>query len=466
MRQILLDLGDCELFGFSLSLRVFGYGFMLVLGFLCSVLLARWRARRAGQDPETISQFALLALIGGILGARLLYVLREWDHFAEEGLASLFDISSGGLVYFGGLIGGAGLILAWMLLRKMPVRRFMDIIAPSLMLGLAFGRVGCLLNGCCWGGPADPHFALHTRLPMVSRPLVRLGEEPYAPGQGLCPAYGELYWQGRVHPDPRLLNRFAGVRTTGPGRSELLLPPPLPPEELHGELPPGQLQPVFLDEATLRQRFAAVAGTDGLLGRAEFQADRNAAGKLLAGCEFWDEAVVFDQPDATGRKDQRLSFREFLAYRDAHRRWLLGRFDTDADGRLGPDERAQAEDYLRADLYALLAAEKTPPRLPAQLLGILNGLILCGLLNLFYRHRLREGRVLALMLLLYPLTRFILESIRSPNALAVMNGDLTDSQVTSIVLWMVGVLWWMIIGRLKPSAGPVHLPKIPQPEPH
>lgn len=455
MRQIIFDLGRWELFGGEVALRVFGYGLMLVLGFLGSVLLARWRARRAGEDPETISQCAVLALIGGVCGARLLYVIRFRDQFAGEDFWSIFDISSGGLVYFGGLIGGAGLILLYLVFRRLPVRRFMDVIAPSLMLGLAFGRCGCLLNGCCWGGPARADFACHTRLPMVSRPLVRLDDDsPYAPDQGLCPAYAEQYWAGRAQPDERLLNAYARVRRVQPDGTVRMMPPPLPTGELHGPLTDEQLAVTFASDEELRERFGRLATDDGKLGLTAWQEDLREPGGLLAGSEHWSEAVTFDRPDSRGRPDGRLSFPEFRDYLRARRKLLLERFDTDGDRQLTGPERQAANDYLRADQFALLAEQRTGPRLPAQILGIANALILCALLNLFYRHRLREGRVLALMLVFYPLTRFVLESIRAENPLAVLNGDLTPSQGTSIVLLLIGVLWWYAIGKLPASSGP------------
>lgn len=455
MRQIILDLGRWEVFGSELDLRVFGYGLMLVLGFLASVLLARWRAKRAGEEPETISQCAVLALIGGVLGARLLYVIRYREQFAEEGFWSILDISSGGLVYFGGLIGGAVLILLYMLFRRLPVRRFMDIIAPSLMLGLAFGRCGCLLNGCCWGGPARADFACHTRLPMVSRPLLRLdGDSPYAPDQGLCPAYAEQYGSGRVHPDERLLNAYARVRRVQPDGTVRMMSPPLPTGELHGPLRGEQLTATFATQDELRQRFDPLATDDGKLGPETWEADLREPGGLLAGSEHWSEAVAFDRPDSRGQPDGRLSFAEFRSYLRARRKLLLERFDADGDRELTGPERQAANDYLCADQFALLARQRTDPRLPAQLLGILNALILCGLLNLFYRHRFGEGRVLALMLVFYPITRFVLESIRSESPGGLLSGLLTPSQGTSIVLLLIGVLWWYIIGRLPASSGP------------
>ncbi|MFW5839993.1 MAG: prolipoprotein diacylglyceryl transferase, partial [Planctomycetota bacterium] len=155
MHQILFDFGTLELFGLSIPLRVYGYGLMLVLGFLSAILLAQWRARRVGENPEVIAVAGIWALLGGIFGARLAYVIENWDsQFSQEKdlLAAMLDITSGGLIYYGGLGLAALLVTLYLLYKRVPLRRYLDVVAVSLMVGLAFGRMGCLLNGCCWGG--------------------------------------------------------------------------------------------------------------------------------------------------------------------------------------------------------------------------------------------------------------------------------------------------------------------------
>jgi phosphatidylglycerol:prolipoprotein diacylglycerol transferase len=100
-------------------------------------------------------------MIGAILGARAVYVATYWqEEFAGQPLQEIFAIWHGGLVYYGGLIGAslAGLIfLRW---KKLPVWKIADVLAPSIALGSVFGRVGCLLNGCCYGRACDLPWAI------------------------------------------------------------------------------------------------------------------------------------------------------------------------------------------------------------------------------------------------------------------------------------------------------------------
>src|ERR1035437_9645402 len=79
MRQIIVDFGTLHIGSWSLPLRIYGYGLMLVLGFLLAIALAQWRARRAGENPEILAHVGLLAVVGGILGARLAFVIQDWN---------------------------------------------------------------------------------------------------------------------------------------------------------------------------------------------------------------------------------------------------------------------------------------------------------------------------------------------------------------------------------------------------
>ena len=153
MRQILFDFGSYDIFGHHVGLRVFGYGLMLVLGFLTAIAFAQWRARRSGESAEAIAQCGIVALILGVVGARLAFVIEQWDSFkrAANPLGEMLDITSGGLIYYGGLILAAAGVVGYLKLKRLPMRRYLDIVAASLMIGLAFGRMGCFLIGCCYG---------------------------------------------------------------------------------------------------------------------------------------------------------------------------------------------------------------------------------------------------------------------------------------------------------------------------
>ncbi len=164
MRQVLFTL-TVPYFGWRIPL--FGYGLMLVLGLLAAVNMAAWRARREKLDPELVYDFSFWAVLGGLTGARLFYVFQYWGTRVRS-VGEIFKIWEGGIVLYGGILGGTAAVLLYWTKHKFPLRPMMDAIAPSLVIGVALGRVGCFLNGCCWGDPCD--FPWAVRFPAESAP--------------------------------------------------------------------------------------------------------------------------------------------------------------------------------------------------------------------------------------------------------------------------------------------------------
>lgn len=142
-----------------IHLTVKSYGLMMVIGFLAAVSLIRHLSRNITPDPQLITNAALYSLIGGVVGARLFYVLHHFGDF-KENLASVFAIWQGGLELLGGVILAITIIFFYLLYHKLPIRRYLDILAIALMLALAFGRIGCFLNGCCFGKPTELPWAV------------------------------------------------------------------------------------------------------------------------------------------------------------------------------------------------------------------------------------------------------------------------------------------------------------------
>jgi phosphatidylglycerol:prolipoprotein diacylglycerol transferase len=141
---------------------VYGYGLMLVIGFLLGAQLAKFLARRCGLNGDHFVTGCLIGLIAGVVGARLSHVLESLANplshefsrngrSAWENFASMLNVSSGGLTFYGGFLLATPVLIGYAIWRKIPLFKGMDIIAPSLMLGLAFGRIGCYMNGCCYG---------------------------------------------------------------------------------------------------------------------------------------------------------------------------------------------------------------------------------------------------------------------------------------------------------------------------
>lgn len=151
-----------------------GYGVMLVVAAVTSVGLAARRAAQAGIAPERIYDLAVPFFVGGLIGARAMFMTQYWQagQYAtlSEFLAGFFNIAEGGLVVYGSLIGAAVAFLWYNWRHRLPQLVMADVIAPCLLLGLAVGRIGCFLNGCCWGGLCDDPWSV--RFPKDSPPYV------------------------------------------------------------------------------------------------------------------------------------------------------------------------------------------------------------------------------------------------------------------------------------------------------
>jgi phosphatidylglycerol:prolipoprotein diacylglycerol transferase len=139
---------------------VYWYGIFAALGFLTAFWTSSLRAPRGGLSPEVVVDLAPWLIGGAILGARVFYVTTHWEaEFAGEPLAKIFAPRSG-LVWYGGLIGASLATIVHAYRAKVSLWKLADVIAPSIALGHAFGRVGCLMTGCCYGRPTDLPWAI------------------------------------------------------------------------------------------------------------------------------------------------------------------------------------------------------------------------------------------------------------------------------------------------------------------
>jgi phosphatidylglycerol:prolipoprotein diacylglycerol transferase len=124
---------------------------MMLLAFLSAGWILRSEMRRKGQEEDVAWDILFAAVLGGILGAKLYFVLLNFPHLLQDPAAAL--LSRGGLVWYGGLLGGLGLVV-WMVRRRgLSLPTVADSAAPALALGYAVGRVGCFLVGDDWGRP-------------------------------------------------------------------------------------------------------------------------------------------------------------------------------------------------------------------------------------------------------------------------------------------------------------------------
>ncbi len=139
---------------------VHSYGFMLAVAFLIAIIGVGRAVKKEDIKFETIIDLATWVLIGAIVGARLVYVITEYRSFIYSPWWEVFRVNSGGLAFHGGLLGGF-LAGYWFVQRKKIFPwKLADIVAPYIALGYAIVRVGCFLNGCCYGKVAHVPWAL------------------------------------------------------------------------------------------------------------------------------------------------------------------------------------------------------------------------------------------------------------------------------------------------------------------
>jgi len=135
---------------------------MVATGFLAGLWTASRRAPMAGIHGEKIFDLGPWLIIGTLVGARALYVITFWkSEFAGQPLLNVVKIWEGGLVFYGGLIGATVAGVVAIRLKKLPLWKVADVLAPSIALGHAFGRIGCLLNGCCYGRVCSVPWGIH-----------------------------------------------------------------------------------------------------------------------------------------------------------------------------------------------------------------------------------------------------------------------------------------------------------------
>lgn len=154
------------------------YGVLIASAMALGLWLAYREARRRGEDPEELLKAAEFALVGGLVGARLYYVLFNLDYY----LATPFKIIAvweGGLAIHGGLIGGLLLGGGYAWTRRLPLARYLDIVAPSVVLGQAIGRWGNFFNEEAFGRPTDLPWKLYISPP--HRPLPFQNAEYFHP---------------------------------------------------------------------------------------------------------------------------------------------------------------------------------------------------------------------------------------------------------------------------------------------
>ncbi len=185
MHPVLVKIGSFELRS---------YGLMLAISFIAGIYWAVFRAKKKGVDPNKIMDLSVIIIICAIVGSRLLYVFFHLDEFRGHWTDTFNPFQSNGQIGIAGLTMLGGVVLSFVVSiiylrrKKLPFLQFADIMMPPVALGIFVTRIGCYLNGCCWGMPCHSHFGVV--FPLESPAGNMFQGVPIIPTQLYSSAYG------------------------------------------------------------------------------------------------------------------------------------------------------------------------------------------------------------------------------------------------------------------------------------
>ncbi len=180
MRPILFSIGN---------LHFYSYGLMIAIGILAAFWVMERRAPRYGLDKDMGFTLGIFAVVGGVVGAKLLYILVELPNFIAD--PSLWKNVGEGFVIYGGILGGLAGGLLGCRIKKQSFVRYFDLFIPSVALAQGFGRLGCFFAGCCYGRQTDSWF--HIVFPEGAGSLAPAGV-PLIPTQLISSAANFLHF--------------------------------------------------------------------------------------------------------------------------------------------------------------------------------------------------------------------------------------------------------------------------------
>jgi phosphatidylglycerol:prolipoprotein diacylglycerol transferase len=157
MHPVLLRIG---------SVPIHTYGFLIAVGFLVAVWVIRRLCLRSKLDVDRVLDLTFWSLLVGFVGARVLYVLTQFDSFARSPM-DIFKVWEGGLVFFGGPLAVVPFAVWYVRKFKLPTWKVMDAMIPGLVIAHAFGRLGCIAAGCCYGKPTGADWGFRFYSPLI-----------------------------------------------------------------------------------------------------------------------------------------------------------------------------------------------------------------------------------------------------------------------------------------------------------
>lgn len=422
------------------GIPVYGFGAMLLLTFVAVTGWGIVRGRRVGLDAPRVQDMTIALFFSGIVGARILYMIQYSYQFPSDLpglLGSFFQIWKGGIVFYGAAFGGAvgyGLFY-WFVLRRLKIDgwRLADAVAPLLCLGLAIGRIGCYLNGCCWGQVAceetcpvplgAAHFPL---LPAHDRAQLsaKSGNVPYSYVQTTTGF--AIDTRGRAD-DPRSV--VSGVeKGSAADRAGLQVGDKI--VRVDGR-PNGVVAAVLGAKPEQVQAVAEEFRKQGARVEEPGGADRPPRLYFDHYADY-TKAVDSVQPEKHGT---RLSATDYL--NDDVVNWPRGQHEL----TLGV-----LRDGQPVDLPPFVP--RTVGLYPTQLYETLSMVLLIFVLLAYYPYRRHDGQLLILCMAGYAVHRFINESIRIEPSYAL---GLTLSQWGSVVIMGIAIGLEIYLWRVQPS---------------
>ena len=145
----LFDFGEVHVLGWKFHAVLHTYGFLLAAGFLIALKVAASRGKKLGVEANLVMDLGLYILVSALVGAKLLLLIVDWEHYRHDPLSL---VRSGG-VFYGGLVAAVLTSIWFFRKHRLSVWKMTDILAPSVALGHAIGRLGCFSAGCCYGKP-------------------------------------------------------------------------------------------------------------------------------------------------------------------------------------------------------------------------------------------------------------------------------------------------------------------------
>jgi phosphatidylglycerol:prolipoprotein diacylglycerol transferase len=140
------------------------YGIVIAIGMLIGMRVAMWRAKETGQKPDDYVDIVLIGMIVGIIGARIYYVIFEWEQYKDNPL-SIFAVWEGGLAIYGGILAGLALVIIWCRARRIPFGALGDLSVYGLLIGQSIGRWGNFLNREAFGAETNVFCRMGLTLP-------------------------------------------------------------------------------------------------------------------------------------------------------------------------------------------------------------------------------------------------------------------------------------------------------------